>query len=382
MLLLRRFTIRQRMLGAIAMVMALFALLGATGLVGGKHLSDLYQVYVSHAEKEARNVAAIRYALAEVLRFEKDMVLDYAEPQAVARHQQAWRDAVARATTELARLQEGEPDEDNPIAQAAQQRLDQYVQATSGVVRTIAEGGYDSSRAIVAMLARAKEHFAAVEAAALRIDEIIRREGDATRAEFDGQLRLAASAYIVVLVLIMALVAPLTLLNSRSIVGPVENAEAAALAIARGELTRPIALAGQDECSHLAQALTEMQHALQHMVGDIRQTSESIRIASHEIASGNQDLSGRTEQTASSLQQTASSMEQLTSTVRQTADAARTANQLASAASDAAQRGGTVMAQVVETMEQISGSSRKIGEIIGFFPPKPCRATKRRHFGP
>jgi len=35
MLHLRRFTIRLRMLGAIAMVLALFALLGATGLIGG-----------------------------------------------------------------------------------------------------------------------------------------------------------------------------------------------------------------------------------------------------------------------------------------------------------------------------------------------------------
>jgi methyl-accepting chemotaxis protein len=320
---------------------------------------------MTHAAKEAQHVGSVRYALGDTLRHEKDLVIDYAEPQAVAKHQQAWREAVARARTELARLQEGEPDEDNPIAQAAQQRLDQYVQATSGVVRTIADGGYDSSRAIVTMLARAKEHFAAVEAAVLRIDEIVRGESEATRAAFDRQLRLAAAAYIAVLVVIMALVAPMTLLNSRSIVGPVQDAEGAARAIARGDLTHPIAAQGQDECSHLALALTDMQRSLQRMVGDIRQTTDAIRTASHEIASGNQDLSGRTEQTASSLQQTASSMEQLTLTVRQTADAARTANQLASATADAAQRGGAVMVQVVDNMAQISGSSRKIGEIIG-----------------
>jgi len=365
MLHLRRFTIRLRMLGAIAMVLALFALLGATGLIGGKHLSDLSQGFMTHSAKEAHNVAAIRIALGDVLRHEKDMVIDYTEPEALDKHQQAWRAAVARVNAGLAQLQEGEPDEDNPVAQAAQQRLEQYVASSTGVLRTIRDGGYDNSKAIVRMLGRAKEHFAAVEAAALRIDEIIRSESEATRAEFDRQLRLGAMAYVGVLVIIMALVAPLTLLNSRSIVGPVQDAEAAALAIARGDLTRPIVVDGNDECSHLARALTEMQRSLQRMVGDIRQTSESIRIASQEIASGNQDLSGRTEQTASSLQQTASSMEQLTATVRQTADAARTANQLASAASDAAQRGGAVMGQVVENMEQISGSSRKIGEIIG-----------------
>jgi methyl-accepting chemotaxis protein len=170
---------------------------------------------------------------------------------------------------------------------------------------------------------------------------------------------------VAVLVVIMLLVAPLTLLNSRSIVGPLEAAEKMALAIARGDLTRQVRIEGNDESTRLLEALTAMQASLQRMVGDIRQTTESISTASAEIASGNQDLSGRTEQTASSLQQTASSMEQLTSTVRQTADSARTANQLASAAASAAQRGGQVVAEVVQNMEEISASSRKIGEIIG-----------------
>ncbi|MDE2276091.1 MAG: hypothetical protein KGK09_07320, partial [Burkholderiales bacterium] len=83
------------------------------------------------------------------------------------------------------------------------------------------------------------------------------------------------------------------------------------------------------------------------------------------IASGNQDLSGRTEQTASNLQQAASSLEQLTGTVRQTADSARTANQLAASATTVAQRGGEVVSQVVSTMDEISASSRRIGDIIG-----------------
>jgi methyl-accepting chemotaxis protein len=57
-------------------------------------------------------------------------------------------------------------------------------------------------------------------------------------------------------------------------------------------------------------------------------------------------------------------MGQLTATVRQSADAARQANQLAAAAAEVAQRGGSVVAQVVSTMDDITASSRKIGDII------------------
>ncbi|NMU94221.1 chemotaxis protein, partial [Achromobacter ruhlandii] len=78
----------------------------------------------------------------------------------------------------------------------------------------------------------------------------------------------------------------------------------------------------------------------------------------------NTDLSSRTEQQAASLEETAASMEELASTVKQNADNARQANQLAASASDVAERGGSAVAEVVNTMQGISASSRKISEIV------------------
>jgi methyl-accepting chemotaxis protein len=108
-----------------------------------------------------------------------------------------------------------------------------------------------------------------------------------------------------------------------------------------------------------------MQQRLRDVVGGIRTGVDSVNTASVEIASGNVDLSARTEQTASNLQQAASAMEQLTGTVKQSADSARQANQLASSAAEVAQRGGSVVAQVVSTMDDINTSSKKIADIIG-----------------
>jgi methyl-accepting chemotaxis protein len=115
----------------------------------------------------------------------------------------------------------------------------------------------------------------------------------------------------------------------------------------------------------LLAVLGEMVSSLRQTVGKVRNATDSITTASVEIASGNQDLSARTEQAASNLQQTAASMEELTSTVRHSADAARTANQLAESAASIARRGGTMVAEVVITMDQINQSSQKISEIIG-----------------
>ena len=115
-------------------------------------------------------------------------------------------------------------------------------------------------------------------------------------------------------------------------------------------------------------AARQLQQALRHVettIGAVRVSAESITTASTEIASGNLDLSQRTESAASSLQQTASSMEQLTATVRQSAESAVQAKNLAASAAQVALRGGAVVSQVVTTMDDINGSSKKIADIIG-----------------
>jgi aerotaxis receptor len=58
-------------------------------------------------------------------------------------------------------------------------------------------------------------------------------------------------------------------------------------------------------------------------------------------------------------------MEQMTATVKNNAETARQAAQLAGNASKAAAKGGTVVGQVVGTMQAISTSSKKIADIIG-----------------
>jgi methyl-accepting chemotaxis protein len=136
------------------------------------------------------------------------------------------------------------------------------------------------------------------------------------------------------------------------------------IASGEGDLTRRINVQGRDELAQISGAFNRFTDKISHALLDIRRASESVRTSSGEIASGNLDLSNRTEQQAGSLEETASAMEQLTSTVKQNADNARQANQLAVSASEVAVQGGQVVGQVVETMNSINESSRKIVDII------------------
>jgi methyl-accepting chemotaxis protein len=146
---------------------------------------------------------------------------------------------------------------------------------------------------------------------------------------------------------------------------PLAQARDAAVRIAEGDLTVSIASRRGDEIGRLAEAMNGISRNLSSVVGKVRDGAEQIATASQEISSGNLDLCARTEQQAANLATTATSMDQLTSTVKQNADNARQANQVAMNASTVAQKGGSMVAQVIATMDSINQSSRKIGDIIG-----------------
>jgi len=208
--------------------------------------------------------------------------------------------------------------------------------------------------------------------ASTQFQEAIRELVQAQRDDLDAAARrsdeangAARIALVVFGLIALAVGAALAMWLTRSITGPLKEAVSVANAIANFDLTRTITPRSADETGQLLRSLKTMQEALLRLIGQVRGSTDSIGTASAEIASGNMDLSNRTEQTASNLQQAAASMLQLTATVRQTADAASTANQLANSAASVAQRGGEVVSQVVSTMQEISTSSRRIGDIIG-----------------
>jgi methyl-accepting chemotaxis protein len=151
----------------------------------------------------------------------------------------------------------------------------------------------------------------------------------------------------------------------RGITRRLREAMAITRRIADGDLSQAIVAEGSDEVAQTLSSLAVMQDRLHSTLGDVRQAVLAIETASSEIASGTNDLSHRTEQSAASLQQTASSMEQLNGSARSAADSAAVARQLAESATGVARRGGSVVTQVVSTMEEIQVSSRKIGDIIG-----------------
>ncbi|WP_114968096.1 methyl-accepting chemotaxis protein [Rhodoferax ferrireducens] len=364
--LMRRFTIRFRMLGAIGVVVLALGAIGAIGVVAQLYANSITVKLVGQDMASLAELSRLQQAMASLRLNEKDMVIQYENSVEAGTFKEAWTqssqqiDAAAKALAPLLPL-------DTQRAQLKQILADtQEFRSQFGPMATQLESmGFPSAQVAAATIGRITPLFQKANEGVKTLAKDLQASIQNNKENLQATVRQVMWLIAGVTVLLLAIIVPLTILNMRSICRPIDQAEQVAKAIAQGDLSdHQIDTSGHDEAARLLRSLADMQQSLSKLVGQVRQSTDSLSTASAEIASGNQDLSVRTEQTASNLQRAASSMDQLTSTVRQTADASRQANQLASSAGEVAARGGNVVSQVISTMNDINTSSKKIIDII------------------
>jgi methyl-accepting chemotaxis protein len=146
---------------------------------------------------------------------------------------------------------------------------------------------------------------------------------------------------------------------------PLAQSVALANAIAQGRLDNAIEARGDDEIAQLLIAMKAMQDQLSAIVLSVRAGADSVAGASDTLSSETRELANRSEEQAASLEEAAASMEQLSSAVRENSGNASQANELAQGAARAAVEGSTAVRRVVDTMSEITASSRRISDIIG-----------------
>ena len=231
------------------------------------------------------------------------------------------------------------------------------------VLERVADGRFDEAKTLLAdtltpqhqaMNRLLRESFQATMVDA-------RRSVDLNRARNRLMLALIAAGTLAALLA----GAGVAFVTTRGIVRPVDEAKAATLRIASGDLADPITARSRDEVGQLVAALEWMRQALAAAVADIRRAAESVRGGAGRIAQGSVDLAARTEEQAASLEESASSMEEFTATVQQNAQSAGEASVLARDTSEVAARGGEAVRGVVATMQGIHSASTRIADIIG-----------------
>jgi methyl-accepting chemotaxis protein len=350
---------------------SLLALLLVVAALGVSRMGDIQgqlDQIVKVNSYQAQQAANMRNAIYQTSIWVRNIVLFTEDGQMQA---EVERLKVARAAYEAAeqnlqnsftRSAETTDDERSLLAKTREARELSLVAMGRVVELGLANKTEEATRALVTELSKAQTAWLAAVNALVEFEEKLNAE-----AAVEAGAAYTAARSIVIGVSLVALVLG-ALIAWRLTVGithPIAQAVRVAQTVAAGDLTSRVDVTGSDETGQLLSALQAMNTELVRVVSQVRASSDSISTGATQIATGNADLSQRTEEQASNLEETAASMEELTSTVQANAETARQASQLASSASEVAARGGKVVGEVVTTMQQITDSSRKIGDIIG-----------------
>lgn len=238
--LMRQFTIRFRMLSAIAVVMGLLGMLGGAGMLGMFRIQAMSAEFVAHEFKEVGHMGDLRAALGTVRQHEKDMIIHYEKPAAVKKAHTQWLTSLEDAKKVANRFLEGAEDEDNTIIRTLVQRLDSYREQFAHVARQLEAGGYDTATIANRMSGKAVAEFEAADKLVQELAALLRAEVEASeKAQMDVANQTKWLFGLAVLLMIVVVV-PLTWFNMQAICKPLEQAQRMALAIAGGDLSQRI----------------------------------------------------------------------------------------------------------------------------------------------
>jgi methyl-accepting chemotaxis protein len=134
--------------------------------------------------------------------------------------------------------------------------------------------------------------------------------------------------------------------------------------VSRGDLTVSVEGKTRDEVGQLGDAMRRMVEKLRNALLQVQLSATQVASASQQLSASSEELSAGAQEQASSLEETAASLEEITSTVKQNAENAEQANGLSIGSRDTAEKGGQVVRQAVEAMQEINSSSRRITDII------------------
>ena len=183
--------------------------------------------------------------------------------------------------------------------------------------------------------------------------------------DFDSAAHRSQAILVGVLVVGMAAMLSLSWVLSQSIIRPIRRARDLAQAVAAGDLRQRVDVSGTDEVSDLMDALNRMCASLAHLVGDVRRSGLGLAAASEQMAAGSQDLRDRADKHQAELKGTSQALKAVTGFVAQNAQAAEDANRLARETSETATKGVSAVEQVGNTMQGITQSSRRVGDMVG-----------------
>ena len=136
-------------------------------------------------------------------------------------------------------------------------------------------------------------------------------------------------------------------------------------AAAKGDLTAPVTIKGDDAVGQLAGGIDTMVSGLKDVITQIVEAATQFAEGSRVISEGSTSLSDGAQTQSANVEEMSGAIQSLNKMIEGVADNAKKANDVANDTSRRAEEGGNAVDKNIEAMKLIDKSAEQIGEIIG-----------------
>jgi methyl-accepting chemotaxis protein len=177
--------------------------------------------------------------------------------------------------------------------------------------------------------------------------------------------REAAGMSVIVLI-IGAVLVGLSLLVTRSILGPIRDLERTVGRVAvDGDLTVRADIRQGGELGAMGRGFDAMLEQFQQFVGEVHTAVGQVSSASSDLATVTEQTRGGIENQRSQVTQVATAMTEMAATVRDVASSAATSAEATRRTDQEVQQGSTVVGETTQTIETLAGEIQEASEVIG-----------------
>ncbi len=247
---------------------------------------------VDRAMVSADALLKAQAALGNTRRFEKDLFLNIANAEAVARYQKQWTQSIKLVDERVEKASVALEKDERAAADRVRAGIETYRKGMLGVLARIEAGELKDpvagNKAVDPLKAAIREADKGFEELTLAIDTRVA----ATRKQLDEFKQLAQwmalGACLAAVAALLAIAAAIT----RSITRPLAETTAAAQRIAQGDLQTAVTVSGTHELAQIAKAVEQVRQNVQRLVSDTGQLADSASQGCLQVRANTQGHAG------------------------------------------------------------------------------------------
>lgn len=189
---------------------------------------------------------------------------------------------------------------------------------------------------------------------AILLEEMNEKDSVASSIESSDTYKSARMVVFSTIFLALAATVILALLLTASIVKPLSVAVQASKAIAKGDLTQNITVAGRDEVTELLESLRDMQANLRETIGEIGSSAGTLSRSADDMASVIQASHRSLDRQSMEVEQAAAAVNEMTVAVEEVARNAVSTSDASKASSDSAREGKEQLDHAITSIQNLA----------------------------